>query len=1141
MDGGGSTKSSEEKEAERLMDGYLKTQGLHRKKIAKDGSCLFRAVAEQVLHNQGRHTEVRAKCVEFLKENRGSYEAFIEGDFEDYLFKLQDPQQWVGEVEINALAVIYKRDFFIFQEPGKPAVNITDNNFRDKVQLCFLNGNHYDSVYAVSRIQAAALCQSILYELLYGGVFGVERGALGSCQRSSRPADLLSDDAMSACVSSDDSDLEAGEPLWVEKEANAPARPNNQRGRGRGRLLPERVRRSLNPTLLRNVEYDVWHKSKRAQQKMDYCIAAGMQFTVGDRCQVRLEGRSHGALVKEVSPNNGPVSVYLKELGTIERVPLWSLRPPSEENSWSTVVNRGEKKLSNGPGEWEERRRGRGKNIAAASSSSVSPGTAPGASGRVQKQHSWPPQATVEEQGRATGFRKSLSAVDPHFGLTERQRSAKEVEEKNLALVEIQLRDENSFPALGGDGGRRKGGDKRWSSTTTPRSPVDGVGAPSPAAPPHSALSAAPPHSALPAAPPHSALSAAPPHPAPPAAPPHPAPPAPPHSALPAAAPPAAPSIKPPSASGAVAPSPPPSATLFRPAASPLTSSSPTTPPCSSSPPTFIAPIAPSPTAALGFLPRSPPPLSSFLRSPSPASFSSPLVQQAPPPHSKEPSYFNASCDVPRDIITLLSADSTAHPPDDPPSLPADTGTSRCIAKPPGPPTHRCSTSPSPPIQLTEPASPPPPRLQVVPLCSSILPTRLSSTKHSPPPPPPHHQSIPGALPLQQLSQLYQDPLYPGFPQGEGGRVAPTPLFCSSRSGNDLPRDLNILKFFFNLGIKAYTMPMFPPYIYLLPLQQAHTLHPKLPSPTGSPTPHYPPSSHQEAYPQYDPPAPLPEPPHTGEPHFSQAAYPFAQHQAHRMPSPSWQQPQMAPHQTGYPNPGSSYPAAPPMSQGYQRPQGQPMYPPYPPSSMGYQSPLAPEELPGSQVPMEQRQPANGEGIPGRGAGPPSAANVANANSRAGFSLKKPGDSLTRTVLLVDPPFNNTPIITLVSKPDIKDVSMATTSPRSSPGSPSPYEQSVSVDNRRPRGYQRPHHSANAFVQLGPPEPGQVGHMSTASVSCSTEDQWEETGFRPTTVNHRGSRKNPRAARGRGGSRRRHEGVDSHYVHSSPSHRGRGY
>ncbi|XP_062414626.1 OTU domain-containing protein 4 isoform X2 [Pungitius pungitius] len=627
MDGGG-TKSSEEREAEKSMDGYLKTQGLHRKKIAKDGSCLFRAVAEQVLHNQGRHTEVRAKCVEFLKENRGSYEAFIEGDFEDYLFKLRDPQ-WVGEVEINALAVIYKRDFFIFQEPGKPAVNITDNNFKDKVQLCFLNGNHYDSVYAVSRIQAAALCQSILYELLYGGVFRVERGALGSCQRSGRPADLLSDDAMNVCASSDDSEPEADEPLWVENGANTAARPNNQRGRGRGRvLLPERVRRSLNPTLLRNVEYDVWHKSKRAQQKMDYCIAAGMQFAVGDRCQVRLEGRSHSAVIKEVSPNNGPVSVYLEELGSRKQVPLWSLRPPSEENSWSTVVNRGDKKLSNGHGDWEERSRGRGrgKNIASASSSFVSPATTPGASGRVQKQHSWPPQATVEEQGGARDTRKSLSSVDPHFGLTERQRSAKEVEEKNMALVEIQLRDENSFPALGGDGGRRKGGDKRWCSTTTPKSPADDVRAPSPAAAPLPPFPAAAPLPPLPAA-------AAPPanceRPRPPSAAPSIKPP-PAGGAAPPSLPPAAPPSAPPSL--------PPSATLFLspalPAASPLAPPSSSTPP-----PTFIAPIAPSPTAALGFLPRPSPPLSSFPRSPSPASFSSPLTQPAPvseaPPPSK--------------------------------------------------------------------------------------------------------------------------------------------------------------------------------------------------------------------------------------------------------------------------------------------------------------------------------------------------------------------------------------------------------------------------------------------------------------------------------------------------------------------------
>lgn len=46
--------------------------------------------------------------------------------------------------------------------------------------------------------------------------------------------------------------------------------------------------------------------------------------------------------------------------------------------------------------------------------------------------------------------RKSLSSTEPCFGLTEEERLAKKKEEeKNAALVEIQLKDEESFPALG--------------------------------------------------------------------------------------------------------------------------------------------------------------------------------------------------------------------------------------------------------------------------------------------------------------------------------------------------------------------------------------------------------------------------------------------------------------------------------------------------------------------------------------------------------------------------------------------------------------------------------------------------------------------------------------------------------------------
>lgn len=42
-----------------------------------------------------------------------------------------------------------------------------------------------------------------------------------------------------------------------------------------------------------------------------------------------------------------------------------------------------------------------------------------------------------------------MGTAEVAFGLTEEQRLAKEEEERNVALVEIQLRDEHSFPALG--------------------------------------------------------------------------------------------------------------------------------------------------------------------------------------------------------------------------------------------------------------------------------------------------------------------------------------------------------------------------------------------------------------------------------------------------------------------------------------------------------------------------------------------------------------------------------------------------------------------------------------------------------------------------------------------------------------------
>lgn len=56
---------------------------------------------------------------------------------------------------------------------------------------------------------------AILYELLYEGVFKVDHSVLAQCQRGGK-SDVLSDDNLPLCGSSDESDTDAGEALWCD-------------------------------------------------------------------------------------------------------------------------------------------------------------------------------------------------------------------------------------------------------------------------------------------------------------------------------------------------------------------------------------------------------------------------------------------------------------------------------------------------------------------------------------------------------------------------------------------------------------------------------------------------------------------------------------------------------------------------------------------------------------------------------------------------------------------------------------------------------------------------------------------------------------------------------------------------------------
>ncbi|XP_038648902.1 OTU domain-containing protein 4 [Scyliorhinus canicula] len=298
---------------------------------------------------------------EYLPYNlKGAINISLKDHFDEYLKHLEKPQEWVGQVEISALSLMYKRDFIIYQEPNRPPAHVTENGFPDTVLLCFSNGNHYDSVYPRTFVDAAALCQSILYEMLYQNVFKVDVAAVmpavldansevnGQHLNASEDSDSDTEIVMFGGKTANESDV----PGFKLQSCNKVQKKLQVKSESSAHItFPRKVLRAFNPNVYRNIEYEVWQKSEQAQQKRDYSIAAGMQYTVGDKCKVCLDnGKCYNAHIQAVNPDNGPVVVYIEQLGEKHRVPLQNLRPltqVSRGTSWNRVQGKRTKKLMN--------------------------------------------------------------------------------------------------------------------------------------------------------------------------------------------------------------------------------------------------------------------------------------------------------------------------------------------------------------------------------------------------------------------------------------------------------------------------------------------------------------------------------------------------------------------------------------------------------------------------------------------------------------------------------------------------------------------------------------------------------------------------------------------------------------------------
>lgn len=87
QNGGKPSNSKKWKDDYSSLELALGQYGLIIKPIAKDGNCLFRSMADQMLGQDGEaHLELREEVVEHLRANKDKYEGFIDDEqtFESY-------------------------------------------------------------------------------------------------------------------------------------------------------------------------------------------------------------------------------------------------------------------------------------------------------------------------------------------------------------------------------------------------------------------------------------------------------------------------------------------------------------------------------------------------------------------------------------------------------------------------------------------------------------------------------------------------------------------------------------------------------------------------------------------------------------------------------------------------------------------------------------------------------------------------------------------------------------------------------------------------------------------------------------------------------------------------------------------------
>lgn len=165
-----------------------------------DGNCLFRSVADQLEGDESMHAVCRQRTVEYILENKDMYTHFIEDDetIEEYCKDMAKDGIWGGQIELNALAMVYRFNAVIHQvdHPSLMQSFIDPVGSVPTIHLSFHLNEHYNSVRrgddpctkGVAPVQEYAIGHDLeaVKEMLQGQNLNLERVVNGAEEHATR-------------------------------------------------------------------------------------------------------------------------------------------------------------------------------------------------------------------------------------------------------------------------------------------------------------------------------------------------------------------------------------------------------------------------------------------------------------------------------------------------------------------------------------------------------------------------------------------------------------------------------------------------------------------------------------------------------------------------------------------------------------------------------------------------------------------------------------------------------------------------------------------------------------------------------------------------------------------------------------------